>query len=163
MTARDAGGIACRIFSLYLSVQGFRLLVSFLLEIRLERLGSSPERLGFSPVWELGARALLMVFAAILCWVKSSSLWPNDAPLESNTEMDSSAWIRISMLVLGAYFFIASAPTSIMFFARQLLPSSPQQPISSLRADESIIMMVLAICVFLYGSIGWPRRQETLV
>jgi len=164
MSARDAGGIACRIFALFLAFLGFRNVVGVLIAIPVYKTGFALSNFGQDPLWLMVSQTILYFVAALVCWVKAPSLWPHDNALVANPSLDGRAWIRIGMLVLGAYFLLQTLPVAILVFAKWFFQNIAVPSVSTARADEDILAALMAILMIIYGSIGWPRgvRDETV-
>ena len=162
MSARDVGGIACRMFALYLGFIGFREVVLFLAQLSIYRLEVG--RFGQDPLWMTLCQSLLTFVAAAICWVKSNSLWPSDNLLTPNPAMDRRAWTRVGVLILGAYFLLQALPVAFLVFAKWFFQNIAVPSVSAARADEDILAALMAILMIIYGSIGWPRgvRDETV-
>jgi len=151
MTARDAGGIACRIFSLFVAMVAFRSLVTLLYSLRFMRYGYGPTL----PMW---FDFFIYGFGAVLLWVKASSFWPRDVEVASESNMDEIDWLRLSLIVLAAYFVLASAPVAFAsFFANPEQSVNRFSSTDPLRVPIAWIQLVASLVVIAFAAMGWNK------
>jgi hypothetical protein len=160
MTARDAGGIACRVFAAYLATSAFRVFTVVLSALPLQHLGLDSSRVtgGLGPPILDGC---LYAMAAAILWAKSSSFWPSEEPAQVNPQMDASAWLRLAFLILGTYFLMTSLTTVLIVILGAALQSKINWPhVSTLRAYEDSVQAVIALGLIIYGSVGWKASRS---
>lgn len=79
MTARDVGGIGCRMLALYVALTAISILPEGLTTLQsLSGLSGQFRSEALSLVLQSLTTFLLYGFAAVVLWVKSNSFWPND-------------------------------------------------------------------------------------
>ena len=158
MTARDAGGIACRAFALYLAILFVRGLALLPSQIQLTKLGSDMTRFSENPLPAMIMMVALYGMAAAILWVKADKFWPVDTVIQS-TSMDASSWLRLSCILLGLYFLVDYGVRALYVFVKSFLATSAAwtQP-SPGAIFEDVTVTIVAICLILYGSIGWKSQ-----
>ena len=152
MTARDAGGIATRIFALYILMHAFDMLFIGLSMFQVDRVTGDKvgEQLFNTPTTFVWAQAVIYAFAALLLWVKSRDLWP--AETEMQASMDYKRWLRLGLLLLGAYFLLEAGPFAIAAFFSPTLQSGGYAPrVSEYRNAAYGIQAVVGLILVIYG------------
>ncbi len=156
MTARDVGGIAGRIFALYLGFYAFQEL-GLVLEMNYR---ASFGQLADSPTSVMILKIILVVFAGIVVWVKSSNLWPSDSPVDGSV-MTAPQWIKIFVLLLGIYLLTTSFAFPLMAIMKAALQARINWPdISADRLFIDTVRCFTGIGLIAYGASGWKRAES---
>ena len=157
MTARDAGGIACRMFALYLGFYAFQEL-SLFLTVGFG-LGTGLGRFSDYSLGQMIFRIVVIVFAAILLWVKSSSLWPSDNPIGSSS-VNAYQWIKIFVLLFGIYIVTMSCTMPLLAILKAALQTRIEWP--EIRPETLFVDSIRSLAgigFIAYGSSGWKRVE----
>lgn len=102
MTAKDIGGIASRMISVYLAVQAIESgsMVAFYLQPAMRYASRRPV-----PTWpSYAVSAAVFAIGAVVFWVMASRFWARDTELPSDVDLEKLK--RIGFQLLGAYFLI---------------------------------------------------------
>jgi len=155
MTARDAGGIACRVFALYLGMVAFQGLVTLVTIAQSGPFGTRFSSATGRPPAVIIAEVLIVAFAAVLLWVKAPSFWPHDNVIVSSA-MTAQQWIKVFVLLFGIYLVVTSCSIPLLAFFKATLQTTINWP--DLRGETIFVDSVktlVGIGLIVYGSTGW--------
>ena len=160
MTARDAGGIACRVFAIYLAILGFRGMGVVLASVPVERFGYDSSGITGSPFVVSFLQTCIYIVGAALLWVKAQNFWPSDVSIEGDTNMNARSWLNIALIVMGTYFLMTDGPYALIALLRATLQTNIKWPeFNPVLVAETAIQSIGGISLIVYGVTTWPGRS----
>src|SRR5690348_12947644 len=109
MTARDAGGVVAKAFSIYLTMLALNGFAASFNSWQLERFAPSATNnlMGTTAIMMSIQTALFAIAAAIL-WAGSRNFWKSDQPITPTEAMGAVGWFKLACAVIGIHFFLRS-------------------------------------------------------